>query len=118
MPIRWSALELAEAMDEVEKLINEAEPFLAEAEGKATKATGLPNLPQYMHQRLERLIFTIQRRQDTTSAIARIHENIPKGVAEAERGAGKQLSLELDIKPCTIRKDDDFDFWLKQQLNR
>ena len=48
MPIRWSAVSVAEAMDEIEALINQAEPFLAEAEEKAGQAKGIRNLPEYM----------------------------------------------------------------------
>lgn len=41
MPIKWSALEVAEAMDEVEELVSKAEPFLADAEARVGKATGI-----------------------------------------------------------------------------
>jgi len=44
--IRWSALQVAEAMDEVEALINEAEPILAEAEQRGRQAKGIRNLPE------------------------------------------------------------------------
>lgn len=95
MPIRWSALKVAEAMDETEKLLNQAEPFLADAKAKAGKATGITNLPQYMLERLHRLIYTIDRSQDIRSAIARIREDIPQDAIVAERQAGKQQGLEL-----------------------
>ena len=95
MPIRWSALQVAEAMDEIEKLLNQAEPFLAGAEAKAGKATGITNLPQYMLDSLHRLIYTIERRQDTRSAIARIREDIPQDAIVAERQAGKQQGFYL-----------------------
>ena len=118
MPIRWSAFDLAQAMDEVERLTTEAEPFLAEAESKARKATGIANLPQYMDQRLRRLIYTIERRQDIGSAITRIRESIPQDAIEAERHSGKQQNLGLETGPCVIRKRDDFSFWLEQKMNK
>lgn len=108
MPIRWSALEVAEAMDEVESLLDQAEPFLADAQSKAEKALGIAYLPQYMDQRLHRLIYTIERRQDIRSAIATIRNSIPPDAIIAERQAGKQQSLELEVKPCTMKKHDDF----------
>ena len=95
MPIRWSAVQVAEAMDEVEALINQAEPFLAEAEEKARQAKGIWNLPEYMGERLGRLKFTIERRQDIRLAIARIREDIPQGALEAERNRGPQQQLSL-----------------------
>jgi len=95
MPIRWSALQVAEAMDEVECLFNQAEPILADAKAKAGKATGITNLPQYMLERLHRLIYTIDRSQDIRSAIARIREDIPQDAIVAERQAGKQQGFDL-----------------------
>ena len=95
MPIKWSALEVAEAMDEVEKLLGQAEPFLAEAQEKAGKATGIAYLPQYVDQRLRRLIYTIEARENIRRAIEGIRDSIPKGAVEADRQAGKQKGLGL-----------------------
>jgi hypothetical protein len=95
MPIRWSALEVVEAMHEVEALINQAEPFLAEAAEKARQAKGIQNLPEYMQQRLGRLIFTIDRRQDIRLAIANTRKTLPEGAVEAERKRGPQQQLSL-----------------------
>ena len=108
MPIKWSALEVAEAMDEVERLLNQAEPFLAEAQSKVERALGIVYLPQYMDQRLRRLIEMIRRRDSTRDAIAGILKNIPPDAIKAERQAGKQQGFELEVKPCTIEKHDDF----------
>jgi hypothetical protein len=94
-------------MDEVERLLNQAEPFLAEAEAKAMKATGISYLPQYMDQRLCRLIETICRRDSTRDTIARIRKDIPQDAIEAERQAGKQLGLAVELKPCRIEKRDE-----------
>ena len=95
MPIRWSAVSVAEAMDEVEALINQAEPFLAEAEKKADQARGIRNLPEYMGDRLSRLRLTIEGRQNIRLAIARVREDIPQGALEAERNRGPQQQLSL-----------------------
>jgi len=116
MPIRWSALEVSEAMDEVEELARKAEPFLAEAEARVRKATGIMNLPQYMSQRLQRLIYTIQYRQNIQTSIATIRENIPKGAVEGERQAGRQQSLGLDTAPCKVAQPDDFAEWMAKQM--
>ena len=108
MPVRWSALELAEAMDEVEKLVTEAEPFLAEAETKAGKATSIAYLPQYLSQRLHRLIYTIEYRQAIRDAIARIRQSIPEGAVEVERQSGKQQKINWETEHCFIKKRNDF----------
>lgn len=111
MPIRWSALEVSEAMDEVEELVKKAEPFLADAEARAGKATGIRNLPEYMGQRLHRLIFTIQYRENIKTSIARIRESIPEGAIETDRQARRQQSLGLDAV-----QHNEFAEWLEQQM--
>jgi hypothetical protein len=118
MPIKWSALEVAEAMDEVEELASKAEPFLADAEARVRKATGITNLPEYMSQRFRRLIYTIEYRQNIPTFIARIRESIPKGAVEAERQTGRQQSLGLDAAPCQVVQHDDFAEWLEQQMKK
>ena len=119
MPIRWSALQLAEAVDEIERVIAQAEPFLAEAEKKTRRALGIPSLPEYMAERLRRLEFLVGRNlQDATGMTAKVREHIPKDAIEAERHSGKQQGLGLKSEPCSIRKRNDFDFWLKQQIKR
>ena len=118
MPIRWSALEVSEAMDEVEEFASKAEPFLAAAEARVRKATGIRNLPEYMSQRLHRLIFTIQHRQNIKTSIVGIRESIPKGAIETDRQARRQQSLGLDTEPCqAVVQHNHFAEWLEQQMN-
>ncbi len=95
MPIRWSALEVTEAMDEIQELLNQAEPFLAEAEAKAAKATGITNLPEYMSQRVHRLIYTIEARERIRDSISGIRNCIPQDAIASDKQAGKQQGLEL-----------------------
>jgi len=108
MPIKWSALAVCEAMDEVEGLLAQVAPLLVEAKTRVGKATGIAHLPGYMDQRLRRLLFTIDRMQDVRGAIARVREDIPQDALTAERQAGKQQLLELEVEPCLISKPDDF----------
>ena len=114
MPIKWSALEVAEAMDEVEKLLDQAEPFLAQAEDRAKQATTIAYLPQYLTQSVNRLIDRIEARVVPRYCINTIRKKIPQGAVEAERKAGKSLQLGLEITPCRIRQPDDF----MEALNR
>jgi len=94
MPIKWSAIKVSEAMDEVQQQLDLAESFLTEAEEKARKATRIPNLPDYMDQRLGRLIFTIKRFEDMKASIESVRQTIPDGAIEAERESTKHGSTQ------------------------
>ena len=94
MPIKWSAVKVSAAMDEVLQQLDLAESFLAEAEEKAREATRISNLPDYMHQRLGRLIFTVERRGDMKAAIESVRKDIPDGAIEAERERTKHGSQQ------------------------
>jgi hypothetical protein len=96
MPIKWSAIKVNDAMDEVEHKINLADAFLTEARSKAEVARKITNLPQYIDQRLIRLISDIERVNNVRSAIDAVRKSIPDGAIEAEREhlkKGSQQSL-------------------------
>ena len=89
MPIKWSAVKVNEAMDDVERQINLAESFLAEARTRAQAAKHISNLPQYMEQRLNRLIDQLGRLEYIKSAITSIRDDIPDGAIKEERDNAK-----------------------------
>ena len=96
MPIKWSAVKVSEAMDEVEHQVNLADTFLSEAKTKAEAARKIPDLPQYVDQRLIHLICDIERIDNVRSAIEAVRKSIPDGAIEAERERlknGSQQSL-------------------------
>ena len=96
MPVKWNAVEVSEVMDDVERQINLAESFLAEAKGKAEATRAIADLPQYLDQRLIRLITDIERIDNARSAIKAVRQSIPDGAIEAEREHlknGSQQSL-------------------------
>jgi len=96
MPVKWSAVKVSEAMDDVERQINLAESFLTEAKVKAETARKIANLPQYVDQRLVRLICDIERIDNVRSAIEAVLKSIPDGAIEAEQEHiknGSQQSL-------------------------
>lgn len=96
MPIKWSAVKVDQAMDEVEHQINLAEAFLNEAKVKTGMARDIANLPQYIDQRLVRLICDIERMDNVRSSIEAVHKSIPEGAIEVEQGRiknGSQQSL-------------------------
>ena len=96
MPIKWSAVKVSEALDDVERQINLAESFLAEAKVKAEVARTIASLPQYVNQRLIRLICDIERIDNVKASIEAVRQSIPDGAIEAEREHiknGSQQSL-------------------------
>jgi len=96
MPIKWSAVKVSEAMDDVERQINLAESFLTEAKVKAEASRKIADLPQYVDQRLVRLTCDIERIDNVRSSIEAVLKSIPDGAIEAEREHtrnGSQQSL-------------------------
>jgi len=85
MPIKWSALKVSEAMDEVEQQVMLADQFVAEARVKVAQAQKIANLPQYLDDRLRRLIDQIERIDNVKGAITSVRQAIPDGAIEAER---------------------------------
>ena len=94
MPIKWSPLKVSEAMDEVEGQVALAESFFAEAKTKAEAAKKIPNLPQYMEQRIQSLIWDIERIDKVKGAIETIRQDIPKGAIVAEEYRGRHGSQQ------------------------
>ena len=96
MAIKWSAAKVSEAMDEVEAQVRLAESFFAEALAKAKEARKIPNLPQYLDQRLIGLISEIERLDRIKDRIQSVRKDIPDGAIEADRERlkyGSQQSL-------------------------
>ena len=89
MPIKWSALRVSEAMDMAAEFANQAAEPLEQAKIVATEARRIANLPQYVDDRLCRLIGQINRIDNVKDAITSVRQSIPSGAIEAERGRGK-----------------------------
>ena len=100
MAIKWSPLRVTEAMEMVEEFINQAAEPLEQAKLVATEARKIPNLPQYLDQRLLSLISEIERVTGGTtswnnksyggaikSAVSSVRNAIPEGAIEEEREA-------------------------------
>ena len=97
MPIKWSAVRVSEAMDEVERQINLAEAFLVEAKVKVIEARKIANLPQYLDDRLIRLITQIERIDYVKDTVTGIRKAIPDGALETERDRIKYGSQQTLI---------------------
>ena len=96
MPIKWSALKVSEATDMVEEFINEAAEPLEQAKVVATEARKIDGIPQYVDERLMRLITDIERIDYVRNAIKAVRESLPDGAVEEEKKrleSGSQLSL-------------------------
>ena len=83
--IKWSAVRVSEAMVKVEEQVNLADSFITEAREKARVAKGIPDLPDYLDQRISRLIDQIDRIKGIRDAIEAVRKDIPDGAIEAER---------------------------------
>jgi len=96
MPIKWSALKVNEAMDMVEEFANQAVEPLEQAKIVANEARNIANLPQYLDQRLIRLIIDIERIDYIRNSINAVRNDLPDGAADAEKkmeSYGRQLAL-------------------------
>jgi len=85
MPIKWSALRVSEAMDMAEEFVNQAAEPLEQAKIVANEARNIANLPQYLDQRLTRLIIDIERIDYIKSSIEAVRRDLPDGAIEAEK---------------------------------
>ena len=85
MPIKWSALLVSDAMDKVEEFVNQASDPLEQAKIVANEARNIRNLPQYLDQRLVRLVCDIERIDYIKSSIGAVRKDLPDGAVEAER---------------------------------
>lgn len=85
MPIKWSAVKVSEAMDEVEQQVSLAEPFLAEARASVEAARQIADLPQYIDQHLVHLITDIDRLDYVKRGIEAVRDAIPDGAIETEQ---------------------------------
>ena len=94
MPIKWSAVKVSEAMNEVEAQVNLVDSFIAEAKAKAQAAKKIANLPQYMEQRVSRLIDQLDRMEYIKGAIESLRKAIPDGAIETEEESTKHGSTQ------------------------
>ncbi len=96
MPIKWSALRVNEAMDMVEEFVSQAVEPLEQAKIVANEARNIANLPQYLDQRLVRLIIDIERIDYIRTSINAVRNDLPDGAVEAEKkmeSHGRQPAL-------------------------
>jgi len=96
MPIKWSPLRVSEAMDMVEEFVNQAVEPLEQAKVVANEARNITNLPQYLDQRLVRLIIDIERIDYIRNSINVVRNDLPDGALEAEKKTeshGRQPAL-------------------------
>jgi len=105
MPIKWSPLNVNEAMDMIEEYINQAVEPLEQARIVAREARNIPNLPQYITQHINRMIGDIDQAIGGSqwnptgrlkAGIQSVRDCLPKDAIEEEKKrleSGSQLSL-------------------------
>jgi len=89
MPIKWSAVKVSEVMDEIEEELKDIDEGLNACLIRTSKAKTIPNLPEYMKQRLNRLGWEIERALNIGDSIEAVRNAIPEGATEAEQGRSK-----------------------------
>jgi len=95
MPIKWSALKVKEAMDEVELQLTCAQPFIDQALTKVQEARRIPNLAGYMDDRLARVEWDIKEKFNRIkAAVDSVRKAIPEGAIETERESTKHGSQQ------------------------
>ena len=83
-------------MDMVEEYIDQAAEPLDQAKIVANEARNIVNLPQYLDQRLVRLIIDIERIDYIKNSINAVRNELPDGAVEAEKKSeshGRQPAL-------------------------
>jgi len=105
VPVKWSALQVMEAADMIEKHINAAVEPLECAREVAKASLEIPQLPQYVEQRINGLLGEIERAIGGShvepvgrlkARLQSIRDSVPKDALEAEEKKseyGKQQSL-------------------------
>ena len=76
---------VSEAMDMVEEFVNQASDPLEQAKIVANEARNIPNLPQYLDQRIMRLVCYIERIDYIKSAIEAVRKDLPDEAIEVEK---------------------------------
>jgi hypothetical protein len=103
MPVRWNPLAVSLAMDEVEGLLAQARPFLAQAREKCEQASQLPHIPQYMQGRISWVTRELDRTMAATRNVQRVREELPQDQLKKLQ-AGHSLSFEMQL-PKSICDD-------------
>jgi hypothetical protein len=85
VPIKWSALRVSEAMDIVEEFVSQAAEPLEQAKLVVNEARNISNIPQYLDQRLIRLIIDIERIDYIKDSIIAVRRDLPTEALEMER---------------------------------
>jgi hypothetical protein len=105
VPIKWSAMQVMEAADTIEKHIDAAAEPLGCAREVGRAALEIPNLPGYVGQRFAGLLGEIERAIGGTPAepvgrlrarLQSIRDSVPEDALEAQKKAssyGTKVSL-------------------------
>jgi len=83
-------------MDRVEALLEQARPILKQAGEACNEAAQIPDLPQYMQERLVQLNYMITNAiRRPVDSVASVRRDIPASALAAEQERGKQNTLGM-----------------------
>ena len=94
MPIKWSSVQVSEAMDMAEEFVNQAAEPLEQAKIVAREARNIAHLPGYLDQRLVRLMGDIERIDYIKRSIEAVRKDIPDGAIEAGQARARHGSTQ------------------------
>ena len=95
MAIKWSAVKVSEAMDEVELQLTCAQPFIDQALAKVQEVRRIPNLAGYMDDRLSGLELYIKEKWGgVKSRVQSVRNAIPEGAIEEEQESTRHGSTQ------------------------
>lgn len=90
MPVRWNTWRVIEAADKIDQHIDAATEPLNCARDVAKEALQIPNLPQYLTQRIRSLITEIEYRDHgLRNKVEAIRKAVPKDAIEGDRKASE-----------------------------
>ena len=86
MPIKWSAVQVSNKVDELEELVQSIRPTLWRIREKAEELRRIPNLPGYIDQPAVMITDRVERFNDHMKGyVERIRNLIPKEALGEER---------------------------------
>jgi len=90
--IKWSARTVERKLTELERLLAQAAPHLAEAEKKAMEICYIPAVPQYISESAAGLSHEVRYAMNKLlSNIETVRGRIPEGAIEAEADRGEPV---------------------------
>lgn len=87
MAVKWDAGELVESLDKIESIVIEIEASLGDAMREALRVKEQDELPQYVIQRIDRLVFDLR---NTLPSLTNDIDSVRKTIPDSAEGLTKK----------------------------